>query len=98
QMLIALIQMQDKGIMHRDIKPSNTLVVPGDREHPLKIIDFGSSCDWNDPLKKGLGDATCDPMYAPPEKTLQFLGPGKFDVYSVGMMGIRVLFPSLTRG
>jgi serine/threonine protein kinase len=30
QLLLALLQMQEKGIMHRDIKPSNTLVVPGD--------------------------------------------------------------------
>lgn len=98
QMLIALLQMQDKGIMHRDIKPSNTLIVPNDQIHQIKIIDFGSSCDWGDPLKRGLGDATCDPMYAPPEQKLQLLSPGKFDVFSVGMIGIRVLFPSLTKG
>jgi len=42
QMLIAVLQMQEKGIMHRDVKPSNTLVVPNDPQHQLKIIDFGS--------------------------------------------------------
>ena len=98
QMLIGVQQMQDKGIMHRDIKPSNTLVVPNDPQHQVKIIDFGSSCDWGSLEKRGLGDATCDPMYAPPEQKLQLLNPGKFDAFSVGMIGFRVLFPSLTRG
>lgn len=98
QLLIALEQMHDIGIMHRDVKPSNTLVVPEDKEHPLKIIDFGSSCDWSDPLKRGIGEATFDPMYGPPEKTIQLLQPTKFDVFCVGMTGIRVLFPSLTTG
>ena len=89
QMLIAVLQMQEKGIMHRDIKPSNTLVVPNDPEHTLKIIDFGSSCDWGSIEKRGLREATCDPMYAPPEQKLQLLNPDKFDVFSVGMIGIR---------
>ena len=98
QMLIALIQVQEKGIVHRDVKPSNALVVPDDPQHQIKIIDFGSSCDLDDPLKRGLGDATCDLMYAPPEQKIQLQNPGKFDAFSVGMIGIRVLFPSLTRG
>jgi len=98
QMLIALIQVQEKGIVHRDVKPSNALVVPNDPQHQIKIIDFGSSCDLDDPLKRGLGDATCDLMYAPPEQKIQLQNPGKFDAFSVGMIGIRVLFPSLTRG
>ncbi len=66
-------------------------------QHTIKIIDFGSSCDWSDPFKLGLGDATNDPMYAAPEQTLSLAGPGKFDVFSVGMTGVRVLLPSLTK-
>ena len=62
QLLIGTLQMQEKGVMHRDIKPSNTVVVPDDPEHQIKIIDFGSSCDWGSLDKRGLGDATCDPM------------------------------------
>lgn len=38
QLLLALVQMQKKGIMHRDVKPANTLVVPGDLKHTIKII------------------------------------------------------------
>lgn len=62
EMLQGLVLMQEKGIMHRDVKPSNTVVTPNDPKHQLKIIDFGSCCDWSDPLKMGLGDATNDPM------------------------------------
>jgi len=29
--------------------------VPNDPLHQIKIIDFGSSCDWGDPMKRGLG-------------------------------------------
>jgi hypothetical protein len=35
-----------------------------------------------------IGDATCDPMYAPPEQKIQLLNPGKFDAFSVGMIGL----------
>jgi len=98
EMLQGLILMQEKGIMHRDIKPSNTVVTPNDPKHQIKIIDFGSCCDWSDPLKMGLMDATNDPMYCAPEQTLNFVGPGKFDVFSVGMTGLRCLFPIFQRG
>jgi hypothetical protein len=98
QLLVALSQLQERGVMHRDVKPSNTLVVPDDKAHVLKIIDFGSCCDYADPFKKGLGDATCDPMYAPPEQTLALTAPGKFDCFSAAMTAVRVLLPSLTAG
>eukprot|EP00961_Rhodomonas_salina_P140531 1890919-Rhodomonas_salina.3 len=57
------------------------MLLPEDKEHPLKIIDFGSSCDWSDPLKRGIGEATFDPMYGPPEKTIQYQ-PRDAPIYS----------------
>jgi hypothetical protein len=36
-------------------------------------------------------------MYAAPEQTLSLAGPGKFDVFSAAMTGVRVLLPSLTK-
>ncbi|KAI0566481.1 Protein kinase [Gracilaria domingensis] len=90
--------LQSCGIVHRDIKPENILVVPGDPAGtPLKAIDFGSSCDWKSPFKKGLRTATCDPVYAAPEKRLDLFRPAyRFDVYSIGLIVLRCAVPSLT--
>lgn len=64
---------------------------------PLQVIDFGSSCDWNTLFKKGLRLATCDPIYAAPERRLDiFKPPYKFDVYSIALIALRAALPSLT--
>lgn len=85
-------------LFNRDIKPENLLVVSGDREgSPFKAIDFGSSCDWSSPLKKGLRLATCDPVYTAPERRLDIFKPAyRFDVYSIGLIALRCALPSLT--
>eukprot|EP00184_Porphyridium_aerugineum_P006862 CAMPEP_0184707230 /NCGR_PEP_ID=MMETSP0313-20130426/37163_1 /TAXON_ID=2792 /ORGANISM="Porphyridium aerugineum, Strain SAG 1380-2" /LENGTH=420 /DNA_ID=CAMNT_0027168805 /DNA_START=249 /DNA_END=1511 /DNA_ORIENTATION=- len=97
ELLLALKSLQSMGIYHRDIKPENIIVDHDDTDAPLKIIDFGSSCDWNTPFKKGLGVATCDPLYAAPEKHINILNPDRFDVYSVGLIGMKCLIPELTQ-
>eukprot|EP00189_Rhodosorus_marinus_P013483 CAMPEP_0184744244 /NCGR_PEP_ID=MMETSP0315-20130426/7057_1 /TAXON_ID=101924 /ORGANISM="Rhodosorus marinus, Strain UTEX LB 2760" /LENGTH=349 /DNA_ID=CAMNT_0027215909 /DNA_START=200 /DNA_END=1249 /DNA_ORIENTATION=+ len=94
ELLQCLIEMQEHGIMHRDIKPANIVVSP-EAKRPFKVIDFGSSCDWHTPLKRGLSTATCDPVYAAPERRLNMFSPHKFDVFSVGLIGMQVLMPSL---
>lgn len=81
-----------------DIKPENLLVTDdADAGAPLQVIDFGSSCDWNTLFKKGLRLATCDPIYAAPERRLDiFKPPFKFDVYSIALIALRAALPSLT--
>eukprot|EP00177_Eucheuma_denticulatum_P001784 GFKZ01003196.1.p1 GENE.GFKZ01003196.1~~GFKZ01003196.1.p1 ORF type:complete len:361 (+),score=48.99 GFKZ01003196.1:661-1743(+) len=97
ELALVLQDLQETGIVHRDVKPENLLVVPEDADAPFKAIDFGSSCDWSSPFKKGLGVATCDPIYTAPEKRLDIFKPAyRFDVYSIGLIALRCALPSLT--
>lgn len=60
ELIELLVSLGEVGIVHRDIKPDNIVVDPTGTS-PLRCIDFGSSCDWGSPFKKGLLTATCDP-------------------------------------
>lgn len=91
-LLTALADLHEHGIVHRDVKPANILVAPGE-DVPLKLIDFGSSCDVRN-IFSSRGINTLDPLYAAPEQRLSPLAPQKFDVFSVGMIGLSVLLPS----
>lgn len=46
-------------------------------------------------MKRGLSTATCDPIYAAPEQRINILAPNKFDVFSLGLIAMQILLPSL---
>lgn len=79
--------------MHRDIKPENVIVTGG--TEPLKIIDFGSSCDISS--GQGVKDISLDPTYCPPERKIMPNNEGKYDVYCIAMTGLRCLLPSFSK-
>lgn len=94
-LLIMLKDLQALGLYHRDIKPRN-IIVTNDPGAPLKAIDFGSTVDWKTPFKRGLSIATCDETYGPPERKINIFAASRYDIYAVGLLGLRVLLPSLT--
>lgn len=47
----ALNELQRRKVFHRDVKPANVMAVP-EAEHALKPIEFGSSSDGRDLLKR----------------------------------------------
>lgn len=90
-LLKTCVQMHSVGVYHRDIKPENCIVSGSS----LKLIDFGAGCDMQSGT--GVKDVSMDPIYAPPEKRISPNAPGKFDVYTVGITGIRCLLPSFSK-
>jgi serine/threonine protein kinase len=93
--LIPLTALHEKGIIHRDLKPRNIMLAEKDPQNPLCIIDFGSA------ITKGsrpfMNDFTA--VYAPPEAPEpDFFKPESYDIFHLGITGLRVLMPSLIAG
>mmetsp|Transcript_9527 Transcript_9527/g.20084 ORF Transcript_9527/g.20084 Transcript_9527/m.20084 type:complete len:379 (+) Transcript_9527:246-1382(+) len=99
QLLSALKNLHAKhGIIHRDLKPANVLVCGQDEEFPIKVIDFGSSCERRGLLsRRGANVTTFDPAYVAPEETIDAWNRAneRFDLFSLGIIGVRLLFPSM---
>ncbi|MBA3538177.1 MAG: serine/threonine protein kinase [Deltaproteobacteria bacterium] len=85
-----LIPVHRRGIVHRDLKPDNVLVANGDRDFPIRLIDWGVA-------RVGVGRMTLDgvtpgtPVYMSPEQaTGKNIGPA-CDVYSLGVTAYEAL-------
>ena len=72
--------MHNKRIAHRDLKPENLII---DKNHLLKIIDFGLSNNYTDFLQTPCGS----PCYAAPEmiQGKKYTGV-KIDIWSTGII------------
>jgi len=55
---------------------------------------MGSCCDWSSPFKRGIRTHTLDPLYGAPEQRISLAAPFAFDVFSLALIGIRVLLPA----
>ncbi|MFO0571579.1 MAG: serine/threonine-protein kinase [Polyangiaceae bacterium] len=89
QLLKALIEAHQLGIVHRDIKPANVLICPiaGDPDF-TKLLDFGiaKSIAPNIKALTAPGEILGTPSYMSPEHIeARPVGPPS-DVYSVGLL------------
>lgn len=87
--------VHDQGIVHRDIKPAN--IVIDDEAKTLRLIDFGSAADMKGIFRNGYNanKSPCSPFYCAPEEFLDESHPWAFDVYSLGVVWLRCVFPHL---
>ncbi|RWS26376.1 maternal embryonic leucine zipper kinase-like protein 1, partial [Leptotrombidium deliense] len=85
-LLECLAYLHSHGFAHRDLKPENVLF---DRNHNIKLIDFGLAAQSKESTKSLFHLKTCcgSPAYAAPELIAgeEYSGPA-VDVWSAGVM------------
>jgi eukaryotic-like serine/threonine-protein kinase len=102
QTLEGLEAAHASGIVHRDIKPDNLVLTTGrDGERRVKILDFGMA----GPLAAGLteeelaaGMVVGSPAYLAPELWVRAEPDGRADLYSLAVVGYRLLTGRLPFG
>jgi hypothetical protein len=96
QALKGLERLHFAGIVHRDIKPYNLMLTSDDR---VKIIDFGLSRVRGEERVAIAGMQVGSPYYAAPEQEKDpRRADGRADLYSLGIMGLRMLTGRLFDG
>lgn len=89
QALKGLERLHFAGIVHRDIKPFNLMLTSDDR---IKIIDFGLSRVRGEEKVAIPGMQVGSPYYAAPEQEENpQKADGRSDLFSLGVMGYRML-------
>lgn len=89
QALKGLERLHFSGIVHRDIKPFNLMLTSDDR---IKIIDFGLSRVRGEEKMAIPGMQVGSPYYAAPEQENNpQQADGRADLFSLGIMGFRML-------
>ena len=83
EVLSAVTYCHKYGIVHRDLKPENILYQTKQPDSPLKIIDFGTSKNFE--KRDKLTDICGTPYYIAPE-VLDGKYNEKCDVWSVGVI------------
>lgn len=93
QTLQGLMRLHAEGIIHRDIKPFNLMLTS---ENCVKIIDFGLSRVRGEDLLDMPGMQIGSPYYTAPEQRKNAeQADERADLYSLGIMGFRMLTGSL---
>ncbi len=90
QVLAALQEAHEKGIIHRDVKPANVMLIrQKDRDDLVKVLDFGiAKLNEGEGRKHitGVADFVGTPAYTSPEQARGEPLDARSDVYSVGAL------------
>jgi hypothetical protein len=95
QLAEGLAAIHEKGIIHRDLKPENVVLTPGPRGEQARLLDFGiARLVEPDPDARGLsqvGVVLGTPEYLSPEQAMGAPLDARSDIYSLGVLGYRML-------
>lgn len=89
QLLIALEEAHQAGVIHRDLKPSNLMLSYLDGEEVLKVLDFGvARPNADQPREQTQGVIPGTPAYMAPELFSIYDGQitPQMDLFSVGII------------
>src|SRR5690554_103144 len=96
QILSAMSEAHEQGVIHRDLKPENLIVIrTGSDADYVKLLDFGIARMVHDTASRGLtrdGEVFGTPHYMAPEQAQgkRDIGPPA-DVYALGIMFFELL-------
>ncbi len=95
QVLHALEEAHELGVVHRDIKPANIMVTRGrEGDEAVRVLDFGVAkllVDPSDGYRTTRGQTVGTPTYMAPEQTkAKGIGPAT-DLYALGILLYRML-------
>jgi len=96
QILSAMSEAHEQGVIHRDLKPENLIVTrAGNDADYVKLLDFGIARMVHDTASRGLtrdGEVFGTPHYMAPEQAQgkRDIGPPA-DVYALGIMFFELL-------
>ena len=86
-----LVTVHCHRIVHRDLKPDNLLLVPEDRDYPLRLIDWGVA-RFEQAARLTLdGSTPGTPVYMAPEQLAGLQVAAPCDLYALGVIGYEAL-------
>lgn len=88
ELMFALGDIHEKGILHRDLKPQNLMFR---RDGSLAIVDFGIAKDIAAVDRTGTGEVLGTPRYMSPEQVQGRALDLRTDIYSAGVLLYQML-------
>lgn len=82
QIVAALAEAHDKGVVHRDLKPANIMIA----KSGIKVLDFGLAKSGKDDTLTADGIVMGTPAYMSPEQRDGSKADVRSDIYSFGLV------------